>query len=52
MEPPCEHFQALRAFLEENGIWIWSEHEEEGWVNVLCSKCNRIYEVVLRKSAP
>lgn len=47
-KPPCEHLIALRKFLEDNEIKIYSEHEEDGWVNVRCKKCQRIYETTLR----
>ena len=48
-EPPCEHLLALRRFLEENEMTIWSEHGTNpfGWVNIHCSKCGRTYETVL-----
>jgi hypothetical protein len=43
----CEHIAALRKFLREQGLDLWSEHGEGGWVNVRCESCRRTYEVVL-----
>jgi len=48
-KPPCEHLLALRKFLEDNDMGVYSEHGEGpmGWVNVHCEKCGRGYEVTL-----
>ena len=49
-QPPCEHLTALREFLEQHKLTVWSEHGEEphGWVNVGCDVCRRTYETTLR----
>lgn len=49
-EPPCEHLLALRKFLTENDLHVWSEDgaEPDGWCNVGCQRCHRAYEVTLR----
>ena len=46
----CKHLLALRAFLVDNGLKVWSEHGEEpaGWVNVSCGHCSRTYEITLK----
>ena len=47
----CKHLLALRRYLYDYSMEIWSEHGEEpaGWVNVSCPECRRTYEVVLRQ---
>jgi hypothetical protein len=49
-KPPCEHLVALRAYLEDTGITIWSEHAAEpaGWVNINCPHCQRTHQTVLQ----
>lgn len=49
----CRHILDLRAYLESNGLSVWSEHGEQpsGWVNVHCEKCHRTEEITLRKSS-
>lgn len=46
---PCKHLLALRDFMKENWLDIWSEHgvEPDGWVNIGCGQCCRTYEAVL-----
>lgn len=54
MNGECEHVLALRAYLRENGIRVYSEDGEEpaGWVNIHCTKCNVIYEDTLNRPEP
>jgi len=42
----CQKLAELRKFLKENGYRIYAEHEEKGWVNVVCP-CGTVHEVVL-----
>jgi hypothetical protein len=48
-EPPCAHLKALRRFIENSPLEVYSEHGEQpaGWVNIHCRKCHRTYETVL-----
>jgi len=49
-DPPCEHLLALRKFLEEKDMEVWSEHGTgpHGWVNVHCAACKKTYETTLQ----
>lgn len=47
-EAPCQHMRDLLETLESNGLRIWSEHSDTGWVNVHCAHCRRTYQVMLR----
>lgn len=43
----CEHISELEKYLAENKLHIWSEHGEDGFVNIHCTTCKTTYEVVL-----
>lgn len=45
-EGECNCLVKLRSFQIENEISIYSEHEEEGWVNVRCP--HNIHEEVIK----
>ena len=48
-EMGCEHIKALYRQLKELKIEIYSEHGDDGWVNVYCRPCSCIEEMVLPK---
>ena len=39
----------LREFLKKEGLSIWGQLTEQGWVNVHCEKCRCTHEVHLRR---
>lgn len=47
----CEHMTELRTYLQSNQISIYSEHGDNGWVNVHCGQCKTIYETVIKQKA-
>lgn len=43
-----KHIIPLKERLASQGLEVYSEHGEGGWVNVYCSKCICTHEVYLR----
>lgn len=52
LDNECSHLTALRAFLTATGLQVYSEHGEDGWVNVHCPVCSRTMEVILQMREP
>lgn len=47
---PCEHIKALRQYLEDHGLTVFSEEgEPQRWVNVSCAESTHFtYEGMLQ----
>lgn len=44
MEDYCPHVLEILDLLKKYKVRIYSEHEEDGWVNVHCQTCGTIWE--------